>query len=451
MASYGLSVCPVLRIFGFYVGCAYSGLFVTLVYTLNLGLILTQFKMKNRQFSVWIFPLSYVVATVAALFILQNFLNLSHAGSPSRAPQILFLASLLLGITQFYGLNWAMRTTGLRRNQSINYLWRTHSLRLMTPIFAMMALLIHFAISQKSFASEEQMSKLNMANDVVLVVIFLSFWLSVTYFFHFMAEKDSVIEISRQLKSIEDGSFHEAPLVRSFGLWFFLNQKIESFGQTMKERNYLVRSFSRFVAQDIVQKATQNELENVEGESVDLTIIMTDLRGFTQISDNITPDKVILMLNIYFNMVINIFVKKGIYIDKFIGDGILAYVDPKKDALSENNKAIEAVYEILAELPNLNAHLIAEGLPPVHIGCGIHRGTVIRGLIGSSQRLEHTIIGDPVNRTARLESLTKEFGLNLVVSSEVYQNCSKELQSKLKELGAIKLKGIDKDVFVFGA
>ena len=86
----------------------------------------------------------------------------------------------------------------------------------------------------------------------------------------------------------------------------------------------------------------------------------------------------------------------------------------------------------------------------MNIGGGIHRGTVIRGLIGSSQRLEHTIIGDPVNRASRLESLTKEYGVELIISDDVYKRTSAPLQARFRPLGRPRVKGIDEELEIFG-
>jgi class 3 adenylate cyclase len=448
MASYGLSVCPVLRVGGFALGCVYSGVFIAIVYSLNTTLIL----LNRNTTRAWLYPLIYVIATAIAITILQHLLKISHAGSMSRGPQILLLTSLLLGITQYYGLVW-VKQNGIGTDlSSINKLWRSHSHKVMQPIFAMALVLIHFALSQKALAKQPLQSMEDMANDGFVITMFLVGWLCVTYLFHFLAERDSVLKIASQLKRIEEGDFSQIEVFKTWGLWLFLSQRLRDFGQTMRERTYLVKSFSRFVARDVVERATQEELHTAEGEgeSVELTIIMTDIRGFTRISDDLPADKIIVMLNSYFNMVIDVFVKYGIHIDKFIGDGILAYVDPLNNTMSENEMAVRAIEEILQRLSPLNQQLKSEGLPEIHIGGGIHRGTVIRGLIGSSQKLEHTIIGDPVNRAARLESLTKEFGVQLITSDKVYNSLPPSTQRKFRPLGLAKVKGIEEDLTIFG-
>jgi len=98
----------------------------------------------------------------------------------------------------------------------------------------------------------------------------------------------------------------------------------------------------------------------------------------------------------------------------------------------------------------LNKDFKTNGLPEIRIGVGVNRGKVIRGLIGSSQRLEHTIIGDPVNRTARLESMCKDYAKTIIIHENVYENSSLENKKKFDFIGALKLKGIDEEVRAYG-
>jgi len=452
MASYGLAVCVVLRVAGFWLGCAYSGLFIAMAYSVNIALILFGQRHATWARKSWLHPLAYLIATSIALLTLQYVWNISHVGSRSRAPDILLLTSVLLGLTQYYGMRWVRQSGQSGNAGSINQLWRSHSLKVMLPILAMAAVSVHFALSQKVLANDGSGSMLEMAHDSIVVTAFLVCWLVVTYLFYFLAERDCVLRISQQLKAIEAGDFSQLEVIKTWGLWLFLSQRLRDFGQTMKERTYLVKSFSRFVAQDVVERATKKEIVIVdgEGESVELTIVMTDIRGFTHISEDLPAEKIILMLNCYFNMVIDVYLRNGIHIDKFIGDGILAYVDPKGAPQLENDCAVRALQEILERLEPLNAQLASEGLPAVNIGGGIHRGTVIRGLIGSSQRLEHTIIGDPVNRASRLESLTKEYGVELIISDDVYKRTSAPLQARFRPLGRPRVKGIDEELEIFG-
>jgi len=452
IASYGLAVCAVLRIAGFWLGCAYSALFVAVAYSVNTALILLFQRQVALAKKSWVHPLIYLVATVIALLTLQYISNIPHAMFRTRAPDILLLTSMLLGLTQYYGMVWVRESGNGGNSGPIGKLWRSHSLRATLPIFAMAVVLVHFALAQMTLARLTSSSMLEMANDVMGVTIFLLCWLLSTYLFHFLAERDCVLRISQQLKAIEAGDFSQPEVRVNWGLWLFLSERLRDFGQTMKERTYLVKSFSRFVAQDVVDRATKKEIAIVEeqGESVELTILVVDIRDFTRIAGELPADKIILLLNSYFNMVIDIFVRHRIHIDKFIGDGILAYVDPSGDPQRENDCAVRALQEVLESLGSLNTRLNREGLPAVNIGGGIHRGTVIRGFIGSSHRIDHTIIGDPVNRASRLESLTKDYGVALIISDDVYQTISSPFRALFRPLGSARLKGVDEELKIFG-
>ncbi len=454
MASYGLTVCPILRVAGLLLGCGYSGVYVGLVFSLNTVIVRLQEKSAGPWFRAgWTYAVAYVLASAVALGLLEHAGTVSHAGTQSRAPQILLLASMLLSISQYYGLTWALgtRTGSATSDRSVNALWRIHSLRVLLPAFAMALVLIHFSLTQRALALKSEATLMDMATDGIVLIVFLVLWLCVTYAFHFLSERDFVGTISEQLSSIEAGRFTPTAPSGPWGLWLFLDQRLAQFAQTMRERNFLVKSFSRFVAQDVVQRATRDEIRDVEGESVELSILMLDIRDFTRISGTLASEEIILLLNSYFNMVIEVFVRRGIHIDKFIGDGILAYVDPASgSAVDQNDCALKAIDEILSKLAQLNESLSRENLPAIQIGCGIHRGIVVRGLIGSTRRLEHTIIGDAVNRASRLESLTKEYGARVVVSEAVYEHSSPVIQARLRNLGFARVKGIQQEILVYG-
>lgn len=447
LSVYGLSVCPVLRVSGFLLGCAYSGVFVGIMYIFNL--ILTLAQLKYNKTKAWFYPLAYMIATLLALVFLQNFLNIQHASAQSRAPQVLVLASILLGLTQYYGLTWAVGNSS-KAGSVLTPIWRKHAIKVMLPSFAMILTLLHFVLTQSRMTREDFASAESIIEGTSILILFLSTWLIFTYVFYFLAEFDAVKSISKQINSIEEQKFLQAKANSGWGLWLFIAQRLEFLGQAMHERSSLVKSFSRFVAKDVVSKATKQEITEVEGEDAELTIIMTDIRDFTKLSDTLPAEKIITILNSYFDMMIDTFVRFEIHIDKFIGDGILAYVESKNDSKLENDRALEACHTIISRLEILNQELTKNQLPPLRIGIGINRGKVVRGLIGSSQRLEHTIIGDPVNRAARLESLCKEHAKTVIINEAIYQNSSSDLNNKFSYLGALKLKGIDEEVRTYG-
>ena len=143
-----------------------------------------------------------------------------------------------------------------------------------------------------------------------------------------------------------------------------------------------------------------------------------------------------------------------ISIDKFIGDGILAYVEPeatdKSEANTENQLAVEASLAMIKRLDELNLKLIKMQLPAVKIGIGIYRGPLVIGLIGSETKLQHTIIGDTVNKTSRLEGLCKELGVQMVISQQVWQSLTSGKKELFRSCEKQTVKGIIEPMDVFG-
>lgn len=451
LGAYGLSVCPVLRDKGFLSGCSYSTMFVLLVCGLNLPLTFSQLKTKTEP-KPWLSPIIYLVATVGALFVLENLLGINHSSMDSQAPQLLILASFLLGITQFYGMSWVKAESfqEVKSESTVNRAWINHSLKIFLPTFASVVVLVHFVGTQSKMAKSSFATLDSMISDTRILIFFTLIWMITTYLFLFLSEKDSVRKISTLLDSIKSGTFDEKIPFSSWGLWNYLGNSVRAFGKTFNERERVLRSFSRFVSNEVASKSIKEEITSVSGERVELTIIMTDIRGFSAISETLSPEKIIVFLNEYFELVIRTFIENHIHIDKFIGDGILAYSQPGKNPTEENTRAILACNQLLNSLPALNESYRLKGLPEIKIGGGVTRGEVVRGMIGSTDRLEHTIIGDSVNRAARLESLTKDHGVSLVITEDVYKNCQEDTLVLFRNLGKSKLKGIEKEFEIYG-
>ncbi len=179
-----------------------------------------------------------------------------------------------------------------------------------------------------------------------------------------------------------------------------------------------------------------------------------DIRDFTGISEKLLPAQVVFLLNEYFTAMLDVITAHQIQVDKFIGDGILAYVDiesneaPNVDA--ENRLAVKAGLAMIARLKDLNEKFVLKNLPEIKIGIGIYRGPLVIGLIGSETKLQHTIIGDTVNRSARLEGLCKELGMAVVISKSIWLSLENAEKLAFKSFGKKLVKGITEPIEIFG-
>jgi len=175
------------------------------------------------------------------------------------------------------------------------------------------------------------------------------------------------------------------------------------------ERELLVDSFSRYVSRSLVQQLlTRATPLGLEGERRHCTILFADIRGFTQLSEQNTPEDLHELLNTYFRVMIDCIVAQGGFIDKFIGDKVMAIFSSASDPAVDAEGAVQAALDIKAQLHSLNQRRMTHHLQPIEVGIGINTGDVLLGNVGSETRMEFTAIGDVVNVADRLQDLARQ-------------------------------------------
>jgi len=216
--------------------------------------------------------------------------------------------------------------------------------------------------------------------------------------------------------------------------------------------------FGRFTNRDIAVRAMRGEIKP-GGFQKHATVFFSDIRGFTEISENFTKTfeneasgRIVQWLNEYFTRMVECIEKTGGVVDKFIGDAVMAHWgtaytagSPQKDALNCIEAAL-MMREVLVEM-NKNRKAGDPANPPIKIGCGINTGIVTVGQIGSDQRMEYTVIGDPVNIASRTESLNKSLGTDILIAEDTWSLVKDYVVTE--EMPAVNVKGKEKPLRVF--
>jgi len=219
------------------------------------------------------------------------------------------------------------------------------------------------------------------------------------------------------------------------------------------EKLRIRRTLESYVSRDVVREVLDNPasyLRSLGGKRTNVAIIVTDLRGFTTMSEQMESSQLVAQLNEYLSLMVeDIFSCRG-SIDKFIGDAILAvwgHVNSNGPA-ADTVHAVEAALQMKGTLARLNADWERRGLQQFAMGCGLNFGEVIFGNIGSSRKMEPTVIGDTVNVTSRLEGLTKNYGRELLVGEAAAELIGDTYTLQL--IDRVVLKGKTRPLKIYG-
>lgn len=215
-----------------------------------------------------------------------------------------------------------------------------------------------------------------------------------------------------------------------------------------REKRRVKRLFSRYVSKDVYQQLLANPNEaSLGGERREMTVLFSDMRGFTTLSEAGEAEDLVRQLNQYFNrMVPIVFAHRGT-VDKFVGDMIMALYGAPLDDPDHADHAVQTALAMVRELEQLNRLWAVEGRAALDIGIGINTGEMIAGNIGADTIMSYTVIGDNVNLGARLESLNKEFGTRILMSEATLRSLKQTYD--VRPLGDVVVKGKTRPVKVF--
>ena len=218
--------------------------------------------------------------------------------------------------------------------------------------------------------------------------------------------------------------------------------------EDISDEKRLKSTMYRYMTQELAEQLLSSGQTKMGGDRKDVTVLFSDIRSYTSLTEAMEAEEVVAMLNEYFeSMVDAVFKQKGT-LDKYIGDAIMAVFGSPLPLEDHAWMSVQTAVDMRHRLVIFNEDRVAKGKEPIKIGIGVHSDEVISGNIGSSRRMEFTAIGDGVNLGSRLEGATKQYGCDILISENTYQKCGPE-KLVARELDFIKVKGKSKPVSVF--
>ncbi|MCC7181065.1 MAG: adenylate/guanylate cyclase domain-containing protein [Acidobacteria bacterium] len=237
-----------------------------------------------------------------------------------------------------------------------------------------------------------------------------------------------------------------APLV-AMGTAFVGNLAWEYFVEG-REKRKVKQLFSRYVAKDVYEQLIADPSRaRLGGARRHMTVLFSDMRGFTTLTEKGAPEDIVAQLNEYFSRMVKVLFEHHGTLDKFVGDMVMALFGAPLDDEDHAEHAVQAALAMVRALEVLNAEWQSFGLPRLDIGIGINTGDMVAGNIGSSAIMSYTVIGDAVNLGARLESLNKEYGTRIIISEATRARLKG--QYDIHPLGSVTVKGKSQPVAIF--
>lgn len=229
-------------------------------------------------------------------------------------------------------------------------------------------------------------------------------------------------------------------------LLFALDMSYGYFVESRTKRQ-ITNLFGQYVPGEVVEEMSQHpDSVSMEGDSREMTILFSDVRGFTTISEGLEPKELTLLMNEFLTPLSRVVYKHRGTIDKYMGDCIMAFWGaPLRDEHHARN-ALLAGLEMQSTLASLQSHFKARGWPPIKVGVGINSGRVSVGNMGSEVRIAYTVMGDEVNLASRLEGITKQYGVGIIVGENTRNAVTDFVY---RELDDVRVKGKEKPVAIY--
>jgi adenylate cyclase len=254
-----------------------------------------------------------------------------------------------------------------------------------------------------------------------------------------------VLKLINLARQIQEGNYNDQIKVDQRDEIGQLTNSFNEMSQGLHERDKVRNLLGKVISPQIAEELISKEL-HMGGEEREMTILFTDLRGFTSLSEKRSPSEVLTILNEYLTRMTAVIDNYGGVVDKYIGDAVMALFGAPLEMPNHAEKAVNCAIDMTEALDLLNHEFWEKGWPVLTMGIGINTGNVVVGNMGSRDRLNYTVIGDNVNLASRLEALTKEYQVPIIVSKTTRDMAA---NIEFRKLGTLKVKGKDEAVTIF--
>jgi adenylate cyclase len=214
----------------------------------------------------------------------------------------------------------------------------------------------------------------------------------------------------------------------------------------LKAADEMKTTMGKYMARKVMAHLLKEKM-SLGGEKLEVTILFTDIRSFTTISENMDPQALVALLNEYFTEMVAIVLGQDGVVDKYIGDAIMVVFGAPEPMADDALRAVRSAVGMRNALHRLNVRLKERGVAPLRTGIGIHTGEVVAGSIGHEEQRQYTVIGDAVNLASRLESATKDLGVNILVSEHTYALVKDHVEAR--QVKEIHVKGRAQPVMTY--
>ena len=230
-------------------------------------------------------------------------------------------------------------------------------------------------------------------------------------------------------------------------LLYALNMSWGYFVESKTKRQF-TELFGQYVPPELVDEMSRNpEGYSMNGRKAELTVLFSDIRGFTTISEGLQPDQLAALMNEYLGAMTEVVRRQRGTLDKYIGDAIMAFWGAPMEDAEHPRHAVLAAIEMQAALHDLNKQLVSKGWPALKIGVGVNTGMMTVGDMGSPVRKAYTVMGDAVNLGSRLEGITKQYGVGIIIGEGTREKLGKGFV--LRELDRVRVKGKAEPVGIY--